>query len=114
MCENEKKVKSFNLTNEAIEVIENYKKENRLGNNSVALEKILLDEFKNKSNPVSTNEIDIRKIVEEILMQKNIQNVNEAKREDLAKELTDETMDEVAKSSLANMQEMLKQLNGNK
>ena len=104
MCK--KKVKSFNLSNEAFMVIEEYKNENRLGSNSIALEKILLDEY-NKKDKI--NEDGIRKIIEDALKEKkpvNIKVKNEA--ESKSKEIV---VDEVMKSSIANMKELFKNMN---
>ena len=99
MCK--KKVKSFNLSDEALIVIEEYKKDNRLGSNSIALEKILLDEYNKKD---TINEDSIRRIIEGALKQKDLvidkkENNNEA------------IVDEVMESSIANMKELFKNMN---
>lgn len=104
MCK--KKVKSFNLSNEAFNVIENYKNENRLGSNSISLEKILLDEYDAKDK---INEDGIRRIVEKALKEKKLViDETENKVEDGNKEIV---VDEVMKSSIANMKELFKNMN---
>ncbi|GEM_PF-4805460 len=104
MCK--KKVKSFNLSNEAFMVIEEYKNENRLGSNSIALEKILLDEYDKKDK---INEDGIRKIVEDALKEKKPINIK-AENEALSKS-KEIVVDEVMKSSIANMKELFKNMN---
>ena len=104
MCK--KKVKSFNLSNEAFNIIENYKNENRLGSNSISLEKILLDEYDAKDK---INEEGIRRIVEKALKEKKLViDETENKVEDENKEIV---VDEVMKSSIANMKELFKNMN---
>ena len=100
MCK--KKVKSFNLSDEALKVIDGYKNENRLGSNSIALEKILLDEY-NKKDKI--NEDCIRRIIQDALKQKDLV-VNKVENEN--KEIP---VDEVMKSSIENMKELFKNMN---
>ena len=103
MCK--KKVKSFNLSNEAFMVIEEYKTENRLGSNSLALEKILLDEYNSKEK---INEDGIRRIIEDALKEKKLVNIAvENEVESRNKEIV---VDEVMKSSIANMKELFKNM----
>ena len=99
MCK--KKVKSFNLSDEALIVIEEYKKDNRLGSNSLALEKILLDEY-NKKDKI--NEACIRRIIEDALKQKDLA-IDKVENDN-----DDTIVDEVMESSIANMKELFKNM----
>lgn len=97
MCK--KIVKSFNLSNEAFKVIEEYKKQNRLGSNSISLEKILLDEY-NRKDKIS--EDYIRRIIEDALKQKHLA-IDKIENEEIP-------VDEVMKNSIANMKELFKNM----
>lgn len=92
----ERRVRSFNISDEAFRVIEEYKIKNRLGSNSTALEKILLDNCEKKE--------EIKQLVEEIMLENGyIQKKNNEEKEE-------NIIDEVSAASLNSMNEILKEI----
>lgn len=91
-----KKVRSFNISDEAFRVIEEYKIKNRLGSNSTALEKILLDSFEKKE--------ELKHLVEEIMLENGY--IEKKKYE----EKEENIIDEVSTASLNSMNEILKEI----
>ena len=98
-----KSVRSFYISDEALEVVTTYKEENRLGSNGVALEKILLDEYSKKEK---INEEYIKKIIDDILKHKDIT----MKRVENLEVSVEEVFDEVKASSIEAMKKMMKQI----
>ena len=91
-----KKVRSFNISDEAFRVIDEYKIKNRLGSNSTALEKILLDSCEKKE--------DLKQLVEEIMFENGYIEKEKHKVEE------ENIIDEVSAASLNSMNEILKEI----
>lgn len=91
----ERKVRSFNISDDAFRVIEKYKIKNRLGSNSTALEKILLDNCEKKE--------ELKQLVEEIMFENGYIEKKKYNEEE-------NIIDEVSAASLNSMNEILKEI----